>query len=250
MEPARLEYARPQAPGWRRRLWWITPLALAAAIGTIYLITTWAVPTFERWQDLRRQKRLMEYRAPADQIVFDTNPARAAQLVARSADYTLFPDPGHPPSITGVVHLPPQWRSRPSGIGSMNSSNGLVFLHARTSPGGKQRLVAVECDHRLTLQLSQGKLAPAIRLSAHSVRIGTLRQRASNALSSSTSRLIPNTVDFRLFAGQPDPADASHFTIEYEAARARGTIDGWLNDDDTITLRPRPPIPAPVIWDP
>ena len=43
----------------------------------------------------------------------------------------------------------------------------------------------------------------------------------------------------RLYAGEPDPADASHFTISYEAGGVPGTIDGWLRADDTVTLQVR-----------
>jgi hypothetical protein len=45
----------------------------------------------------------------------------------------------------------------------------------------------------------------------------------------------------RIFAGQADPNDASHFTIEYEwPSGVRGTIDGWLRDDDHVDLQIRP----------
>ena len=40
-------------------------------------------------------------------------------------------------------------------------------------------------------------------------------------------------------AGQPDPADASHFTIGYEINRKPYLVDGWLRDDDTIVLTER-----------
>ena len=43
----------------------------------------------------------------------------------------------------------------------------------------------------------------------------------------------------RLYAGQPDPADASHFTIKYEIDHVPGTIDGWLQPDDTVKLQVR-----------
>ena len=43
----------------------------------------------------------------------------------------------------------------------------------------------------------------------------------------------------RVLAGVPDPADASHFTIDYVHNNLAGTIDGWLNDDDSVTLAPR-----------
>ena len=42
----------------------------------------------------------------------------------------------------------------------------------------------------------------------------------------------------RLFAGQPDPADPSHFTIGYDLDGRPGVIDGWLRDEG-IELRPR-----------
>ena len=37
--------------------------------------------------------------------------------------------------------------------------------------------------------------------------------------------------DLRWYAGQPDELDSSHFTIDYEIAGIRGTIDGYLSDD-------------------
>ena len=43
----------------------------------------------------------------------------------------------------------------------------------------------------------------------------------------------------RLYAGQVDPHDASHFTIEYRAAHGGGMIDGWLQNDDTVKFRVR-----------
>jgi hypothetical protein len=45
--------------------------------------------------------------------------------------------------------------------------------------------------------------------------------------------------NLRLFAGQPDPNDDSHFTIRYEVDNQPGTIDGWLQADDTIKLQIR-----------
>jgi hypothetical protein len=42
----------------------------------------------------------------------------------------------------------------------------------------------------------------------------------------------------RVLGGQPDPADASHWTIPYELDGKPGVIDGWLKDD-AIVLRPR-----------
>jgi hypothetical protein len=44
---------------------------------------------------------------------------------------------------------------------------------------------------------------------------------------------------FRIYAGRADPADKSHFTIDYELDGKPGTIDGWLREDDRIEMLPR-----------
>jgi hypothetical protein len=43
----------------------------------------------------------------------------------------------------------------------------------------------------------------------------------------------------RVLEGLPDRNDSSHFTIDYVHNDVAGTIDGWLNDDETVTLGPR-----------
>lgn len=56
---------------------------------------------------------------------------------------------------------------------------------------------------------------------------------SENLLASAPSDRI------RLFAGQPDPADPSHFTIGYAVNGRPGTIDGWLQDDERVKFRVR-----------
>ena len=52
----------------------------------------------------------------------------------------------------------------------------------------------------------------------------------------------PPPIDYgnvlRVYAGQPDPADESHFTIAYRVDGRDGVIDGWLKDDG-LQLHPR-----------
>jgi hypothetical protein len=43
----------------------------------------------------------------------------------------------------------------------------------------------------------------------------------------------------RIYAGQADPADASHFTIEYDKPDGRHLIDGWLTENDQVLLEER-----------
>lgn len=54
----------------------------------------------------------------------------------------------------------------------------------------------------------------------------------------------------RVYNGQPDPSDPSHFTIGYKVDGQRGTIDGRLADHDkpdwnrvTLNFRDGPSVP-------
>ena len=44
---------------------------------------------------------------------------------------------------------------------------------------------------------------------------------------------------WRIFAGQPDPNDPTHFTIPYDVDGKPGVIDGRLNDGERAILTPR-----------
>jgi hypothetical protein len=58
-----------------------------------------------------------------------------------------------------------------------------------------------------------------------------------------TTKPAPNV---RIYCGQVDPRDSSHFTIVYEMWGQRDTLDGYLEDYDYVTLKPRrTPRPPP-----
>ena len=97
-----------------------------------------------------------------------------------------------------------------------------------TSAGGMER--------RLNLRLPDDVLPqPAVRA------------YPDYAYAGSTQPAPAPPIDYgnklRLFAGQPDPADPTHFTIRYQLDGKEGVIDGWLRDNDVI-LKPREGAPA------
>jgi hypothetical protein len=51
-------------------------------------------------------------------------------------------------------------------------------------------------------------------------------------------RVPPN---IRIYAGQADPADPSHFTIRYQMWGQEDILDGRLDGHDNVTLTPRHP---------
>jgi hypothetical protein len=54
----------------------------------------------------------------------------------------------------------------------------------------------------------------------------------------------------RVFAGQADPADASHFTVAYDLDGRPGVIDGWLKPEGSVQLEPRMGKRVNAIWYP
>jgi hypothetical protein len=114
-------------------------------------------------------------------------------------------------------------------------------VHARRSPAGHQRLLVVRFDPLCYLAGGTQPLNADVRWLDG--RWGDMGYAHSPALPSFK---LPASKSLRLFHGQPDPLDESHFTIAYDAGGVTGTIDGWLQADDTVKLvvRDGPAAPA------
>jgi hypothetical protein len=120
-------------------------------------------------------------------------------------------------------------------------SSAVAFCHERTSPGGHKRLVTVDWPDKfaflggglmLDKLLSASVYGPAQASACRPLNVNP----RPNELP--ISRYIP--MPRRVFAGQSDPADASHFSIEYVWPDGlHGFIDGWLQDDDNVKLAVR-----------
>lgn len=220
-----LAYAPPprwhQRPAFRRRLRLYVPVVavLLAAAAVLF------VPHVrERVRVLYRQRQCMAYTPPQGSVAYDDDPGGSAALRRT---------PGYAASGPAAVRTNLAWRAY---AGPMLP---VAFMHRRHSPGGNERLVAVQFGEsgggRSADPLGRLSLTPYVPLP------GTLvRPRAGAATLSAGLDMCrtPGTTT-RLFEGRIDPADPSHFTIDYVHDGTAGTIDGWLNDDDTVTLSPR-----------
>jgi hypothetical protein len=149
--------------------------------------------------------------------------------------------------------------------------DAIVFLHERKANDGSKRLAVVLYDawsHSLSElpgdvdRESNGTLNEHQWFTATSFRPGE-----DGAFSQATAQLTelsvapdarmpvhwspsedakqPGTlkIDYRdqlrVYAGQPDPTDESHFTLGYELDGKPGTIDGWLRPNGSVVLEPR-----------
>lgn len=176
--------------------------------------------------------------------MLESDPADTVKLLAaRSQDYSslrqaYIPGGGAVRHIPAVDHL----LGRPT-----SPTLPVAFAHERTAAalGSEPRLLIVEIDPY--------GFVPTPGLRMRVLRMGTLfrlPRDVSPGTSASLGLHFENQPDpkLRVYAGQADPADASHFTIDYEQWGQRDTFDCWLQPDDTVKIKPRKrPVPPPTI---
>ena len=108
----------------------------------------------------------------------------------------------------------------------------LLFLH-KLQNGSIDTLMNV----RLKAVTGSRMRVTAVKLRA----IWELRPNADGDRASAENDLVLplSGSNICVYFGQADPKDASHFTIKYEIDDQPGTIDGWLQADDTVKLQIR-----------
>jgi hypothetical protein len=199
---------------------------------------------------LQLQRRCLSYAPPPGQVVYDDDPEQVATLLSDAA-YAA----SHPAALKGVsaaVYDNPLFRNylQRSSSHPFRPAGPAVFMHRRTSPAGNERLVVVQFSAAAAPGAAVTTPPAGTPLRRFVFRPypespATLTRRGAPVLSNFPGD--PSGLDLlaapgdrtRVLAGQPDPADPSHFTIDYVHNGVAGTIDGWLNDDDTVTLAPR-----------
>lgn len=147
----------------------------------------------------------------------------------------------------------------------------LVFLHGVKTPGGNPRLVWVSVDVEQSLVEPQANKAngaerpkpPHVlqttrRLNAHVFDPDDLDKTTLTTIAFIEPPDARSRIQFydgddyqlrvkpweprglwRIFAGQSDPTDPTHFTIPYDIDGKPGVIDGRLTDGDRLMLTPR-----------
>src|SRR5947199_3869200 len=114
-----LEYVRASAPVTRRQFRFLLFLTLLNTILLAAFVCAPTVSSFVRssWQEYQSKRRLSQllqqqsallqkaatFTAPADEVLYEDNPAEAAKLLSASSDYSTLPNSG-----SDIVYLPPQ----------------------------------------------------------------------------------------------------------------------------------------------
>ncbi|MDQ3441798.1 MAG: hypothetical protein M3478_15760 [Planctomycetota bacterium] len=225
----RLGYA-PAPPLHRRprlRRW-----ALFAGFTLLLVVALWLVPrTYRHVQLLRWQSHCLAYAATASEVVYDNDPAEAKRLLALPRTYLKDPRDG------AAYRVPIEWIQFYLAAGFGPQSTGTLFLHQRTSPSGRPVLLALDLNFN---PLSADRvMSMGERVIVPGALLRPPRQVASRQRGDGTQIRIGQGSRVRVFAGQPDANNPSHFTIDYEMDGARHKLDGWLEDDQSVRIELR-----------
>jgi hypothetical protein len=121
---------------------------------------------------------------------------------------------------------------------SIAPTEPILFLHRRRARNGIERLVVV------TRYLQPAQYSSMI-VPWHEYSLSSATFRKPAEIDSSRTGSLPSArledlaeygTSLTFYAGQVDPADDSHFTIDYDIDSNRGVIDGYLNEDLTTTI--------------
>ena len=225
-----LQYA-PRPPALRNPR--LRRYALLLVIGAIVVMTLLRAPRIVNYVLLlRHQRACMAYIAPPTQVILETDPIEAKKLLAADSGYDTNSQ------ATLAYLIPPQWLAYHTPIGGSFQTSGTVFLHERTSRTNVRCLVAVDVN---LIPLAPRQVAS---LGARIIRPGSVLRgpRTGQSVTRGDGAQISFDRDAQrltIFAGQPDPNDSSHFTIDYELDGAHITLDGWLEDEQTVKIEIR-----------
>jgi len=235
------------------------------SLGAIYYWHASLIRSIELQID---QWRCMHFSRPADGVAFEEDLAAGAKLALGDAGYHKVENDFHNPGVSFYsyryepLHLvaaspgqsPDTWTS-----GAMMDQ--LLFLHERLSPSGHRRLVVVMAfsDDCFTADVikpvdwfaspPRWRYVPEAWIVNHSF-VQLIDFQTWAGVRSGPLPRPPEEIT-RIFFGQPDPENASHFTIRYKVRDQEGLIDGWLCDNDAVYLRPRfgPRMATPEYYD-
>lgn len=246
LAPRTLNYATRRPPWHRRKRVW-KAILLVILVGSISLpllrVTGRAVQAkLERrragLRALERQRQLFEaqekclaYQAPLNQVVYEELPRNGG---SRLYDHDVYESIGDAGNVLFSAHVPEEWSLFTALNGWKRDRARLLFLH-QLQVRDQRRLVAVEFFVGRIL----GENRPVWTGESMVIRPATTTMPAewiggSVWVFTGTFGDLARYDQLRVFAGQPDPADSSHFTIRYKVNDRPGTFVFWLRADDTL----------------
>ncbi len=235
MEVAQLEYGRPAGRwGWRRRGRWLVLLAGVCALTLCGF--QWGRGWYERGRVLYGQHRCWKDRPGADCVAWESEAVAAKILLAgKAGEYVAMKAwprqvrAGRRPKCVDVV--PPL-----EGEAWGSSERAVLFVHGRRAKGGAECLVVLQLDESFfgsqQVRVDAGVYIPTWR---GPVEVDT----GEMLLVDGDGRSLFGQRGLRVYAGQVDDGDESHFTIRYALGAEEGMVDGWLLAGGVVRMKVR-----------
>jgi hypothetical protein len=210
-------------------------LILAAALAYMIVPGQWQAYQLRQHAKVLQSRRnaCLAVTIPPNTVLFDDDPMRLASLMSTGAYVSSHPSLGRKPPF--ALQEIPVFELYGDTLSGHHSSNvrvaPILFVHQMMNPSGVTRLVALHLCRIDDDPLNR------IFLQAYVDGYKTIPKRWTSPRALHTIRLPGESI--AIFGGQLDPIDMSHFTVDYLLNNRRETIDGWLNDDETVSLVPR-----------
>ncbi len=224
----------------KARIRWIIGIALLMAIAGAW----WQGPqTYEKIRRAYWQYRVENYVAPADRVVYEEDPARWPALLALPGYASMACYSTGPETCPFVAYMA-QPVARLEIISGLRLAPTSLFAHSLKTPGGRQCLVDVWMAYNGIRMGPQGASPDnQVRFDlCTSVVDGTKLVDAMPSPWIAPQEIAEHRrtpLYARIFAGQIDPNDATHFTIPFEIGGYSDVLDGNLRDNLDVILRPR-----------
>ena len=236
----RSDPSRRNEPNPLRLALFITLLA-AIVLGVIYVRVT-----RQRSELLRIQQACLDYQSPAGIVVYEENPARAAELLAKQGDYVKVPTGDAAEPIVGKI--PPTWTAMMAWAAPNANppADAVLFLHERQTQLGKRGLVCVQADRvnrKLRVTFIHSAATTLDPVPIFDVRVIPRPQEGLVLLSAGEDPFaakLPKAsdegarTDLRFFSSQIDSTDRSHWIMPYELDNRAGELEMWVQDEKTI----------------
>ncbi|MGE5611171.1 MAG: hypothetical protein ACM359_18110 [Bacillota bacterium] len=236
----RLDYARLGAGRRRRVVRWVFLTLGALLVGMAFLVLANRLFS-DRIRLLLAQRAAMEVTYPPTQVAWEEDPEEIRKLAGSSKYGPGWATLSSGAKTNAYFPVPSATRTLFMIPGTTGPGISPIFAHGRDAGRGR-RLVYVAIEGRpYAFSLSQQDALTLNTLTIITMKpAGVLSGAVFSRVGWSDRKL--NAVppgQLRFFWGQIDPLDARHFTIGYQTPAGRGTLDGYLQSDDTVKLTVR-----------
>jgi len=172
-------------------------------------------PTLGRWtQTMYWQRRCMDCTLPLDRVVFESDIGGAQTVTDQTMNHL----------VSGLY-----------GVDNSYFGGQSAFLHRMQRPDGQERLVWVRIEFKTDIQG-----IPNADCQVDTWIPGRLYKMPNFSRSTESFARFSFKWKSRFMAGQIDPQNPNHLTINYEQEGKQYIIDGWLNNQDELLISERP----------